>query len=61
MVPSIFARESRAKKFLETAPMAINTLCARDLGQMTRNGAQCLGIDFVLVNKWLAEQGGCVS
>ena len=30
--------------------MAINALSARDLGQMTRNGAQCLGIDFVLVN-----------
>ena len=45
-----FVRESRANKFLETAPMAINTLCVRDLGQMTRNGAQCLGIDFVLVN-----------
>ena len=29
--------------------MAINALCASDLGQMTRNGAQCFGIDFGLV------------
>ena len=28
-----FARESRANKFFEIAPMAINALCASDLGQ----------------------------
>ena len=45
-----FARESRANKFFETAPMAINTLSAGDLRQMTRNGSQCLGVDLVLMN-----------
>ena len=29
--------------------MAINALRSSDLGQMTWNGAQCLGIDFVLM------------
>ena len=36
--------------------MAINALCASDLGQMTRNGAQCLGIDFVLVNDLASKE-----
>ena len=50
------ARESGSNEFLQTSPMAIKSLRSRDLGKMTRNGAQSFSVDLVLVDDLASEK-----